>query len=336
MHKLKVVLLLAALALCILPTCFASVTAPKEVLFSYPEYGATLQFNQTMTFQSCFRQADGNNTFGEYWFFTLAATTYGVLCIGTSIVVDNFFQSGVVNFSASGKGTVYVYAPPSQFQASGVSGAIILYNTGSTTPGVTALSISTPTFVTLQYIVEANTTQGGSWINPSPQPSTSPAPLLQNSGFQVLNLNLGDVAANSTVHAELQFTFGGSSLNVESVTLSAPFNVWCTTISAQNANVNFVNDVGSVALTFHVPGALGVYNGTVEVQAQDSLGVTYMSNGDVSANVVSNSWISQGSQWIQTHMLYVIAGVAILALIVAVAAAAAARSARSKRRYKRR
>jgi hypothetical protein len=150
-------------------------------------------------------------------------------------------------------------------------------------------------------------TYGGSW------------PASQSSGFQVSNLNLGTVAANSIIEAQLKFTFQGTNINIDSITLSEPFKDWCTQIS-QASQTSIVSEAG-VTLTFHIPSdvAAGAYNGTITVQATDNLGETYTYTAQVSADIGTSS-PSSPSLWIDTHIQAVALLAALAAVIVVVAA----------------
>ena len=150
-------------------------------------------------------------------------------------------------------------------------------------------------------------TYGGSWSSTSQQ----------SSGFQVSNLNLGTVAANSIIEAQLKFTFQGTNINIDSITLSEPFKDWCTQIS-QASQTSIVSGAG-VTLTFHIPSdvAAGAYNGTITVQATDNMGGTYTCTAQVSADVGRPS---SPSLWIDTHIQDVALLAALVAVIVVVVA----------------
>jgi hypothetical protein len=162
-------------------------------------------------------------------------------------------------------------------------------------------------------------TEGGSWESSPTQTPTE----TESGGLTVMNLNLGNAAANSIVHVKLVFSCSETALTVESVTLSAPFNAWCVSIALPSSAVNLLNGVGSVELTFRIPGnAAGPYNGTATVQAQDNLGVTYTGSGDVSTIVGSSSTVSEAWNWVQAHlMICLAAGIVLLALVAAVGVA---------------
>jgi hypothetical protein len=340
MKKILSVALLFLLIFVSLNVCLTSLTQATLTVSSSSnrfgfQNGSYLGFRDPITFVtkadggSTYQEASSNVTYPSFMFLQQQGSNsaYGFYVSGCNVTVNSFFINDILEFVTSGAGTVDIYCGSLGTPIS-ISSATGVYDT---VHDVAAITVTSALTVQVVWGIQP-TSPPGNGGNPTSTPiigtSTPISTSSGSSAFQVSNINLGTITSNSTVTADLHFTYSGSSITLQGLSFAAPFQSWYVS-SNYNQRVFILSNVvnsGDVTLTFQVPANLTVQNYSVgfSVTALDAFGVSHTSTGSISANMNGAANGAWSVPWIinmvKTNILFdVILAVVVLVILGVVA-----------------
>lgn len=266
--------------------------------------GNYIYFRDPISFDSVEQIASSNSTYGDWVFFKEAGANeiFGFHSSGVNVTVNNYFLNNILELACVGSGTVQVqvYTRSSPVSVSGASANFDPVN------HIASIAVSSSNIVQLNWNPNnPNPTPapgGGGGDNPTPnptnpQPSITQTPLpstpLGGKTFIVDDVNLGEIAANTSVTANLHFQFAGSSITLKSLSLPAPFNGWY--IPSDISRYTYVlssNGVGSgdYTLMFNVSDvSVAGQSGVFTLSATDAFNVVHTASAKISFGETSES-----------------------------------------------
>jgi len=290
--------------------------------------GSYIYFRDPISFEYVEQIASSNVTYGDWVFFQKTGVNerFGFYSTGVNVTVNSFFVGDILELGCVGSGTVKVQVGTRGVPTT-VSGTSAVFDQ---TNRIAVIDVTSSATVQLNWNPNPTTPPGGGGggggdptVSPTNQPTSNPSVTPSNGNteaFKVSNIDLGEISANSTVTATLHFTYSGSSIHLQSISLPEPFNDWYV----QNANftslVYTLNPSGansdSVNLVFNVPNVSETaFNGDFSVSAVDAFGAVHTSTGLISSGAATLPHVNGILDLIYANPLIVIVIISVIVIV---------------------